>query len=217
MSFLHLPHNTIMESILTYFPDLSDQQIAQFEQLKALYEEWNAMINVISRKDIDQLYIRHVLHSLSISLVTDFKPFTKVIDIGTGGGFPGIPLAILYPQANFYLIDSIGKKIKVVQGVIDALKLKNVSCKQTRAEQVQDKFDFAVSRAVAKLPVLYDYARPLLTSDHYNKLANGLICLKGGNIKEEMKETKRRVEIEAIKDHFDFPFFEEKYVVYVKR
>ncbi len=206
-----------MEAILRYFPNLSDQQIAQFEQLKGLYEEWNAMINVISRKDIDQLYIRHVIHSLSISLVTDFKPFTKVIDIGTGGGFPGIPLAILYPQANFFLIDSIGKKIKVVQAVIDALQLRNARCKQTRAEQVHKKFDFAVSRAVAKLPVLYDYAHPLITPDHYNKLANGLICLKGGNISEEVKETKKRVEITKIKDHFDFPFFEEKYIVYVKR
>ena len=207
-----------MESILQYFTDLTDTQQAQFAQLDALYREWNAQINVVSRKDIDALYLHHVLHSLAIAKFMAFKPETTVIDLGTGGGFPGVPLAILFPEVQFVLCDSIGKKITVVREVSEALGLQNVKAANQRTEQLKMKADFVVSRAVAPLEKLMGWSRHLIHQKHRNALPNGLICLKGGSLASELAalgKEQRHVDIYPISKYFADPFFAEKNVVYV--
>ncbi len=207
-----------MELILKYFPDLSQEQIEQFKALEGLYTDWNQKINVISRKDIDQLYLRHVLHSLVIAKYITFKPEAKILDLGTGGGFPGIPLAILFPEVKFTLIDGTKKKILVVKEVAEALGLTNVDAQQMRAEELKAKFDFVVTRAVAKLAKLLPWSRRLIDSKQQHAIPNGLIALKGGDIKSEIDELSNREYIEtiAINDYFQEAVFEEKYVVYVQ-
>ena len=197
-----------------YFPNLTKTQQQQFAQLQGLYEHWNAQINVISRKDIDFLYERHVLHSLAIAKVIHFKPDTNVMDIGTGGGFPGMPLAILFPEVNFFLVDSIGKKIKVVNEVAKALGLKNVKAKQSRGEEVKEKFEFIVSRAVTEFPLFYRWVQNKISNNQFNNLPNGILYLKGGDLSEELKDFKKRVIIYDLKDFFKEEFFETKKVVY---
>lgn len=202
--------------LFTYFPGLTPQQQQQFEQLPALYEFWNNQINVISRKDIDQLFERHVLHSLGIAKVMPFLPGESVLDVGTGGGFPGIPLAILFPDTQFYLVDSIGKKIKVVQEVAKALGLKNVRASHLRAEQVDEKFDFIISRAVTRLGEFYPWIRGKFTRTSNNTLPSGILYLKGGDLAEEIKESGLKVQQFYLKDYFTEEFFETKQVIYVK-
>ena len=202
--------------LFTYFPNLTEQQKAQFEQLPELYNFWNNQINVISRKDIDQLFERHVLHSLGIAKVMQFLPGESVLDVGTGGGFPGIPLAILFPDTQFYLVDSIGKKIKVVQEVANALGLKNLRAAHLRAEQVNEKFDFVVSRAVTRLGEFYPWVRGKFNKDSKNALANGILYLKGGDLQQEIAESGLKVQQHYLKDHFTEEFFETKQVIYVK-
>ncbi|MCA1919952.1 MAG: 16S rRNA (guanine(527)-N(7))-methyltransferase RsmG [Flavobacterium piscis] len=177
-----------MDEILKYFPDLTDIQIEQFQKLDFLYHDWNEKINVISRKDIDALYTKHVLHSLGIAKIMKFEPGTFVLDVGTGGGFPGIPLAILFPETRFYLIDVIAKKIKVVQGVVDALELKNVKAEQLRAENVKGDFDFIVSRAVTNMPDFVSWIKTKIKKQHKHTLKNGILYLKGGDLTEELKD-----------------------------
>ncbi|OSZ78738.1 16S rRNA (guanine(527)-N(7))-methyltransferase RsmG [Chitinophagaceae bacterium IBVUCB1] len=208
-----------MDVILKYFDDFTDAQLQQIQQLEALYKDWNEKINVISRKDIDSLYIRHVLHSMAIAAVCSFQDGTKVVDIGTGGGFPGIPLAIMFPQVEFLLSDSIGKKIKVVQGVADAIGLKNVTAVHSRVEEIKGRtFDYAVSRAVAPLGDLWAWVNPMLRKGQKSEeLPNGLICLKGGDLKEEIKASGLRPTAWGVYDIFPEPMFEDKYVVYVKK
>ncbi len=208
-----------MEIILKYFDDFTPHQLAQFTALEALYKDWNEKINVISRKDIDSLYEKHVLHSLSIAALCSFKPGTQVVDIGTGGGFPGIPLAILFPEVNFLLSDSIGKKIKVVQEVAAAIELKNVMAVHSRVEEIRNRtFDFAVSRAVAPLGDLWRWIQPLLRKGHKSEeLSNGLICLKGGDLAQEIKESGLSAKVRAWDVYSIFPeeSFKEKNVIYV--
>ncbi len=204
-----------MEEILRYFPDLSQIQIERYSKLQNIYTLWNEKINLISRKDIDQLYIRHVLHSLTIARFVTFKTMTQVMDAGTGGGFPGIPLAIMFPDSRFLLVDSIGKKIKVVQDVIEQLKLENCKAITGRAEKVNDKFDFIVSRAVAPLPTLYNWTRKNISTKKYNTIANGLICLKGGDLSDELKDFKKKVVVKNISEYFKEEFFETKKIAYV--
>ena len=200
----------------TYFPDLTEHQKQQFEQLPELYNFWNNQINVISRKDIDELFERHVLHSLGIAKVMPFLPGEKVLDVGTGGGFPGIPLAILFPDTEFYLVDSIGKKIKVVQEVAKAIDLKNLRASHLRAEQVNEKFDFVVSRAVTRLGEFYPWVRGKFNKDSKNSLANGILYLKGGDLQQEITESGLKVQQYYLKDYFTEDFFETKQVIYVK-
>jgi len=206
-----------LELILQYFSEFTDRQIEQFRMLDPLYREWNEKINVISRKDIDSLYMRHVLHSLSIAAWVDLKPGIQVIDIGTGGGFPGIPLAIFFPEVEFLLVDSIGKKLKVIEAVSEAIELKNVRTRHTRAEDIRDrKFDFAVSRAVAPLADLWRWAKPLLRSERkLEEFKNGLICLKGGDLAAEISESRLRPHIMPIRDLFPEDDFADKFVLYV--
>lgn len=204
------------DKLFTYFPNLTSTQKQQFEQLPALYEFWNNQINVISRKDIDQLFERHVLHSLGIAKVMPFLPGESVLDVGTGGGFPGIPLAILFPDTKFYLVDSIGKKIKVVQEVAKALGLKNLRVEHMRAEQVNEKFDFIVSRAVTRLGEFYPWIRGKFTRTSKNTLASGVLYLKGGDLADEIKESGLKVQQFYLKDYFTEEFFETKQVIYVK-
>ncbi len=204
-----------MEIVLKYFPDITPQQKEHFAALQGLYSEWNEKINVISRKDIEQLYERHVVHSLAIYKFLPFQPGSKILDIGTGGGFPGIPLAIMMPDVQFHLTDSIGKKIKVVQEVADALGLKNVKAEHIRSEQVKSKYDFVVSRAVAELKMLLAWSNGKVLKDNKNALPNGLICLKGGDLKDELKEVKREKEVYGLSDYFSEEFFETKKLVYV--
>jgi 16S rRNA (guanine527-N7)-methyltransferase len=201
--------------IFNYFPHLSEIQKQQFAQLQALYEHWNAQINVISRKDIDLLYERHVLHSLGIAKVIEFKSKTNVMDVGCGGGFPGIPLAILFPECNFYLVDSIGKKIKVVNGVVEALGLKNIKAAHERAEDVKEKFEFIISRAVTEFPAFYRWVQNKVTKNQFNNLPNGILYLKGGDLSEEFKDFKKRVVFYDLKDYFAEEFFQTKKVVYL--
>lgn len=203
-----------MELIKTYFKSLSDEQIRQFKQLEALYTEWNAQINVISRKDIEELYLRHVLHSLAIAKVVSFEPKSKVLDVGTGGGFPGIPLAILFPETQFYLVDSIGKKIKVVKEVANALGLKNVKATHGRAEEVKGEFDFIVSRAVTNMDDFVKWTRKKVTKKQNHKLKNGILYLKGGNLTQELSNFPKAT-IYKLSDYFSEDFFETKKVVHL--
>lgn len=203
-----------MEQIFTYFPDLTELQKEQFAKLQALYTDWNAKINVISRKDIDELYTRHVLHSLGIAKFMSFAPGTKVMDVGTGGGFPGIPLAILFPDTSFYLIDVIGKKIKVVNEVAMGLGLKNVKAEQKRANLVTEKFDFIVSRAVTNMPDFVSWVTGKLKQEQNHALANGILYLKGGDLTEELKDFPKATEYN-LSDFFEDDFFETKKVVHV--
>tara|TARA_B100000401_G_scaffold220590_1_gene149102 strand:+ start:2077 stop:2706 length:630 start_codon:yes stop_codon:yes gene_type:complete len=205
-----------LDLILKYFPDLTQKQKHQFNQLKSLYEEWNAQINVISRKDIDELYTRHVLHSLGIAKVVQFKPGTSIMDVGTGGGFPGIPLAILFPESNFYLVDTIGKKIKVVNAVAQALELKNVEGVQKRAEKVKYEFDFIISRAVTYLPKFNNWIKGKFSGESFNDIPNGLLYLKGGDLLEELKESGKPHQSFELKNYFSEDFFETKKVIYIK-
>lgn len=205
-----------VELIFSHFPNLSETQKEQFTKLKDLYEFWNNQINVISRKDMDSFYERHVLHSLSIAKIISFKANTSILDIGTGGGFPGIPLAILFPECNFHLVDSIGKKIKVVNEVALALNLKNVSASHERAENIKEKFDFVVSRAVTAMPDFLPWTKNKFKKQNLNSLKNGILYLKGGDLTEEMKPVKEKFQIHPIPDFFKEEFFETKKVVYVK-
>ncbi len=206
-----------MDIILKYFPNLTETQKQQFSKLKEVYGIWNAQINVVSRKEIDLLMERHVLHSLGIAKVIQFKPGTKVLDVGTGGGFPGIPLAILFPEAEFYLADSIGKKIKVVKGVAEALELKNVRAENIRAEQIEEKFHFVVSRAVTEFPVFYNWVKDKFLKEQFNDLENGTLFLKGGDLKAEFVQHLRKCKFYDLKDFFSEEFFETKKVVYLPR
>jgi 16S rRNA (guanine527-N7)-methyltransferase len=198
-----------------YFPDLSAQQLHQLSQLKELYSIWNKKINVISRKDIDNLYLNHVLHSSGIAKVVKFKPGSDVLDVGTGGGFPGIPLAILFPETKFYLVDSIGKKVKVVEEVAVALGLKNVKAEHTRAEDVKGKYDFVVSRAVTRMKEFYGWVKNKTKKENPHSIANGILYLKGGDLDEEIAELGKPYEIFNLSDYFKEEFFETKKVVYV--
>ena len=202
--------------LLKYFPNITPRQQQQFEQLPELYNFWNNQINVISRKDIDQLYERHVLHSLGIAKVINFLPGENVLDVGTGGGFPGIPLAILFPETQFFLVDSIGKKIKVVKEVASALGLQNLKAEHLRAEQVDEKFDFVVSRAVTRLKEFYPWVKGKFNKQSKNTLSNGILYLKGGDLEEEIAESGLTVQQYHLKDYFEEEFFETKQVIYVK-
>lgn len=208
-----------MEIILKYFDDFSDRQLQQFEALAALYGEWNQKINVISRKDIDSLYLKHVLHSLAIAARIGFSDGQRVVDIGTGGGFPGIPLAIFYPEVEFVLADSIRKKLTVVEEVMKAIGLQNVSTFWGRAEEYKQRnsFDFAVSRAVAPLHDLWQWSRPLIRKAQQGDFANGLVCLKGGDLHEEISASGVRPMVWNVADLFEEDVFHEKYILYVKR
>lgn len=202
-----------MEIIQKYFPDLAPEQYDRFVRLGALYREWNEKINVISRKDIDELYVHHVLHSLAIAKVIRFAPGTRVMDVGTGGGFPGIPLAILFPETEFLLVDSIGKKIKVVNEIATALELTNVKGVHTRVQQVKESFDFVVSRAVTAFPKFVSMVRKNIAKEQKNARPNGIIYLKGGDFADEIKPFRRDVEVYSITEFFSEPFFETKKVV----
>lgn len=204
-----------MDIIKKYFNNLSDQQLQHFAALDSLYREWNAKINVISRKDIDNLYEHHILHSLGIAQLISFKPGSRVMDLGTGGGFPGIPLAIMFPEVKFHLVDSIGKKIRVCNEVIAALGLTNVTTEWARAENVKEKYDFVVSRAVMPLADLVKLIRKNIDKDSKNAMPNGLICLKGGELAHEVMPMKSHTLITDLSDYFDEEFFETKKVVYV--
>lgn len=203
-----------MEFILKYFPDLTDVQINQFQQLEALYQDWNSKINVISRKDIDELYVKHVLHSLAIAKIQKFEPGTYVLDVGTGGGFPGIPLAILFPETRFYLIDVILKKINVVKAVAEALELKNVKAEQIRAENVKGDFDFIVSRAVTNMPDFVSWIKDKIKKQQKHELKNGILYLKGGDLTEELAAFPNANEYN-IAEFFEGEFFETKKVVHL--
>ena len=203
-----------MERIEHYFPNLSKQQHQQFEQLEELYKTWNAQINVISRKDIDALYEKHVLHALGIAKVQSFKSGAKVLDVGTGGGFPGIPLAILFPKVKFYLIDSIGKKIKVVQAVTDALNLNNVEARHQRAQEFKQPVDFVVSRAVTRMEVFVPWVKKNIKNKGTHRLGNGILYLKGGDLSEELAPFPKAEQYE-LTEYFEETFFETKKVVYL--
>ena len=203
-----------MEFILKYFPELTEIQISQFQQLEALYHDWNSKINVISRKDLDQLYVKHVLHSLAIAKIQKFEPGTYVLDVGTGGGFPGIPLAILFPETRFYLIDVILKKINVVKAVADALELKNVKAEQMRAENVKGDFDFIVSRAVTNMPDFVSWIKDKIKKQQKHQLKNGILYLKGGDLTEELALFPNAKQYN-ITDFFEGEFFETKKVVHL--
>ena len=203
-----------MEEIIKQFPNLTENQILQFQKLEALYHDWNAKINVISRKDIDELYTKHVLHSLAIAKIQPFEPGTYVLDVGTGGGFPGIPLAILFPETRFYLIDVIAKKIKVVQAVVDGLELKNVKAEQLRAENAKGDYDFIVSRAVTNMPDFVSWIKDKIKKQNKHGLKNGILYLKGGDLTEELKYFPKATEYN-IADFFSDEFFETKKVVHL--
>jgi 16S rRNA (guanine527-N7)-methyltransferase len=221
-----------MELLQKYFSEFTATQIKQFESLEPLYKDWNTKINVISRKDIDGLYEKHVLHSLSIAAVFDFPDRAEIIDIGTGGGFPGIPLAIFFPEVHFHLVDSIGKKLKVVSAIAEEIGLKNVTTRHTRAEEIRNrKFDYAVSRAVAPLNDLWKWSRPLLKKSASAYIAtsdspkdsrlptpdSGLICLKGGDLSLEIQESSLRPNMVELSDLFEEDYFKEKYLLYIQR
>ena len=205
-----------MDSILRYFPNLTDRQKSQFAQLQPLYADWNEKVNVISRKDIDNLYVNHVLHSLSIARLVTFVDGTRLMDVGTGGGFPGIPLAILFPNCQFYLVDSIGKKIAVVKAVAEALGLTNVTAEQIRVEQVKSQFDFVLSRAVTRFDAFYNMTRKCVQAGGKNSIANGILYLKGGDFDDELQRINRKTTIYNISDFFDEPFFETKKIIHLE-
>lgn len=209
-----MPKMNNMEEIIKQFPKLTENQVYQFKKLQDLYQDWNAKINVISRKDIDELYIRHVLHSLGIAKVISLKPHSKIMDVGTGGGFPGIPLAIVFPEVDFYLIDVIGKKIKVVNEVANALGLKNVKAEQMRAENVKQDFDFIVSRAVTNMPDFVSWIKDKIKKSNTNDLSNGILYLKGGDLTEELKNFPKATQYN-LSDFFKEDFFETKKVVHL--
>lgn len=204
-----------MNILLKYFPNQTEQQNEQFAALFQLYSDWNAKINVISRKDIDNLYVHHVLHSLAIAKLIQFAEGTHILDVGTGGGFPGIPLAIMFPECRFTLVDSIGKKIKVATEVANTIGLKNIELKHCRAEEEKGLFDFVVSRAVMALPDLVKIVRKNISKVNKNALPNGLICLKGGNLDAELKPFKKTAEADDLSTFFEEDFFETKKIVYV--
>lgn len=204
-----------MLKILKYFPNLTPEQIVRFEKMDRIYRDWNGKINLISRKDIDSLYEKHILHSLAIAKIIDFRQGTKILDVGTGGGFPGIPLAILFPDSQFVLIDSTGKKIKVVQTVAEELELKNVTAVHVRVEDVNEEFDFVISRAVTSFPAFVGMVKKNISRKAINALPNGIIYLKGGVFQDELKDFKRNVEVTEIANFFSEPFFETKKVVYL--
>lgn len=204
-----------MDLILKYFPDLTEEQKRQFAALYDLYLDWNSKINVISRKDIENLYEHHVLHSLGIAKVIRFRPGTQIMDLGTGGGFPGIPLAILFPEVHFHLVDSIGKKVRVASEIANSIGLKNVTFRHARAEEEKGKFDFVVSRAVMPLTDLLKIIRKNISSKQQNALPNGLICLKGGELGNETMPVKNKTTLWDLKELFEEEFFETKKVVYV--
>ena len=204
-----------MKILTKYFTDLNDQQLDQFGRMHSLYEEWNAKINVISRKDIEQLYERHVLHSLAIAKIIRFKPGTTVLDVGTGGGFPGIPLAIFFPETTFLLVDSIGKKIKVVNEVAVALSLKNLKAEHLRVEEVKPKFDFVVSRAVTAFPRFVEMVRPRVSGQNNNDLPNGILYLKGGDFDEEIKPYGNQIKVYELQHYFQEEFFETKRLIHM--
>jgi len=201
--------------IAKYFPELSEKQLNQFEQLGALYRDWNEKINVISRKDVENLYINHILHSLGIAKVMSFKPGASVLDVGTGGGFPGIPLAILFPETRFHLVDSIGKKITVVNEVSKGVGLTNVRGEQIRAEQIKAKYEFVVSRAVTRMKEFYGWVNTKIKDDSTHSLDNGILYLKGGDLDEELDELKKPYSVYNLSDYFTEEFFETKRVVYM--
>lgn len=202
--------------IKEYFPNLSSRQLNQFELLESLYREWNEKINVISRKDTEELYERHVLHSLAIAKVIKFKENSKILDVGTGGGFPGIPLAIMYPNSEFLLVDSIGKKIKVVNAIADSLDLSNLRTIHTRAEYVNEKFDFVVSRAVTQMPLFLNWVKGKFKSISKHQLPNGILYLKGGDLTQELNPVKEDIQLFDISAFFKEDFFDTKKVVYVR-
>lgn len=204
-----------MELILKYFPDLTETQREKFVRLEELYQDWNSKVNVISRQDIDTLYERHVLHSLGIAKVMQFKSGTSVLDVGTGGGFPGIPLAIMFPDTQFHLVDSIGKKIRVVQEIAAALDLKNVKAEQIRAEKLDDTYEFVVSRAVTRITPFVGWVRKNISRNSFHTLKNGILYLKGGDLTEELAELKMKTRSYDLSDYFEEEFFETKKVVYV--
>lgn len=203
-----------MQNIVKYFPNLTDNQIEQFQKLEELYKDWNAKINVISRKDIDELYTKHVLHSLGIAKIIEFQPGSKILDVGTGGGFPGIPLAILFPEVDFYLIDVIAKKIRVVNEVAQGLGLQNVKAEQMRAENVKEDFDFIVSRAVTNMPDFFSWVKDKIKKKQNHELKNGILYLKGGDLTEELAAFPKATEYN-LSDFFEDEFFETKKVVHL--
>ena len=203
-----------MELIKKYFPDLTTDQLKKFSQLEELYKDWNLKINVVSRKDIDELYLRHVLHSLGIAKVQAFLPEAKILDVGTGGGFPGIPLAILFPETSFHLVDSIGKKIKVVEEVVAGLDLKNVKATNSRVEEIGGNFDFIVSRAVAAMPTFVHWTKGKIAKKSKHELKNGILYLKGGDLSEELQDYQTAT-IYPLSDYFEEEFFETKKVVHL--
>lgn len=204
-----------MDIILKYFPNITEKQKQQFAALYDLYADWNSKINVISRKDIENLYTHHVLHSLGIAKLIQFKDGSKIMDVGTGGGFPGVPLAILFPKCNFLLVDSIGKKVRVATEVSNAIGLENIQFRHCRAEEVKEQFDFVVSRAVMPLPDLVKIIRKNVSKEQQNALPNGLICLKGGNLEGELKPFKKTAEADDLSMYFEEEYFKTKKIVYV--
>ena len=203
-----------MELIEKYFPEISEDQRIKFKLLQDLYQDWNLKVNVVSRKDIDELYLRHVLHSLGVARVQKFKPGASILDVGTGGGFPGIPLAILYPETNFHLVDSIGKKIKVVNEVVEGLKLKNVHSTNSRVEEISGHYDFIVSRAVAAMPTFVHWVKGRIAKECKHELKNGILYLKGGDLAEELADYPKATVYE-LQDYFEEEFFETKKVVHL--
>ncbi len=203
-----------MELILKYFPDLTETQIQQFEALEDLYKDWNAKINVVSRKDIDDLYVKHVLHSLAIAKVIQFKDQSSILDVGTGGGFPGVPLAILFPNCQFHLVDSINKKLKVINAVCEAIELTNVKTTHSRVEAIDETFDFIVSRAVTAMPEFTKWVKGKIARTQQNELKNGILYLKGGDLTEELKQYTN-VKAFLISDYFEEEFFETKKIIYL--
>lgn len=204
----------VMELILKYFPDLTEDQINKFTKLEALYKDWNLKINVVSRKDIDELYLRHVLHSLAIAKLIQFEDGSKIMDVGTGGGFPGIPLAILFPECSFHLVDSIAKKLKVVNEVVEGLGLENVKTTHSRVEEIKDTYDFIVSRAVAAMPTFVHWIKGKVAKDQKNTLKNGVIYLKGGDLDEELKDYQTAT-VYDISDYYTEAFYDTKKLVHL--
>lgn len=203
-----------MELIKKYFPNLTEEQIAQFVAMQELYKDWNLKINVVSRKDIEELYLRHVLHSLGIAKIQEFKPEANILDVGTGGGFPGIPLAILFPETRFHLVDSIGKKIKVVDEVVEGLQLKNVKTTNARVEEIKGNYDFILSRAVAAMPTFVHWVKGKIAKTSRHELKNGILYLKGGDLNEELQDYKS-AKIYNLSDYFSEEFFESKKLVHL--